>query len=119
MTQDIDIAAETSICVALRAAGSDVPAILEGLEMGFLPVPHLDPRKPSTSYKVRGKGLRVDLLTPLRGRGRRKTQVKSGLTHGRLGQQSALRGCERTWPELNGTRRLARLGRSWQIQGNF
>jgi len=36
--------------------------------MGFLPVPQLDPRKPSTSFKIRGKGLRLDLLTPLRGR---------------------------------------------------
>jgi hypothetical protein len=35
---------------------------------GFSPVPQLDPRKPSTSFVVRGKGLRVDLLTPLRGR---------------------------------------------------
>ena len=68
MTQDIDIAAEASVSVALPDAGADVPGVLEGLEMGFLPVPHLDARKPSTSFKVRGRGLRVDLLTPLRGR---------------------------------------------------
>jgi len=32
--------------------------------MGFLPVPPLDPKHPSTSFKVRGNPLRVDVLTP-------------------------------------------------------
>lgn len=68
ITQDIDIAAEAGISVAFTDSGTDLPGVLEGLEMGFLPVPHLDARKPSTSFKIRGKGLRVDLLTPLRGR---------------------------------------------------
>lgn len=68
MTQDIDIAAEAGIGVALLASTADVPGVLGSLEMGFLPVPALDPRKPSTSFKVRGRGLRVDLLTPLHGR---------------------------------------------------
>jgi hypothetical protein len=36
--------------------------------MGFIPVPTLDPRQPSTSFKVRGQELRVDLLTPLVGK---------------------------------------------------
>jgi hypothetical protein len=34
--------------------------------MGFLPVPPLDPKQPSTSFKVRGQALRVDLLCPKR-----------------------------------------------------
>jgi hypothetical protein len=38
------------------------------LAMGFLPVPPLNPKDPSTSFKVRGKSLRVDLLTPQRRR---------------------------------------------------
>lgn len=67
-TQDIDIAAEATISIALTDQGVNVPGVIEGLEMGFLPVPQLDPRKPSTSFVVRGKGLRVDLLTPLKGR---------------------------------------------------
>jgi len=71
-TQDIDIAAEVSMSVAVPEAGGDVPATLEGLEMGFLPVPQLDPRSPSTSFKVRGQGLRLDLVTP--GRNPRRTQ---------------------------------------------
>jgi hypothetical protein len=67
-TQDIDIAAEPSLSIAFPGPGSDIPGLLESLQMGFLPVPPLDPRKPSTSFVVRGKGLRLDLLTPLRGR---------------------------------------------------
>ena len=31
--------------------------------MGFLPIPALDPKHPSTSFKVRRKALRVDFLT--------------------------------------------------------
>jgi hypothetical protein len=67
-TQDIDIAAEPSLSIAFPGPGSDIPGVLEALQMGFLPVPQLDPGKPSTSFVVRGKGLRLDLLTPLRGR---------------------------------------------------
>lgn len=32
--------------------------------MGFLPVPPLNPKNPSRSFKVRGRPLRVDILTP-------------------------------------------------------
>ena len=65
-TQDIDIAAEPSLSIAFPGPGSDIPGVLEALQMGFLPVPQLDSRRPSTSFVVRGKGLRLDLLTPLR-----------------------------------------------------
>ena len=41
-----------------------MPGTLESLEMGFVPVPQLDPAQPSTSFRVRGKQLRVDLITP-------------------------------------------------------
>ncbi|TLM66217.1 MAG: hypothetical protein FDZ70_10595 [Actinobacteria bacterium] len=76
-THDIDLASGGSVDVAVEdaategrpATGSaDVQGVLESLEMGFLPVPSLDRGSPSTSYKVRGKALRVDLLTPVRGR---------------------------------------------------
>ncbi|MBN2848598.1 MAG: nucleotidyltransferase domain-containing protein [Coriobacteriia bacterium] len=64
-TQDIDIAAEPHLDVAVPGPDADVPSVLESLEMGFLPVPGLDPANPTTSFKVRGRGLRVDLLTPV------------------------------------------------------
>lgn len=75
-TQDIDIAAEATVSIAIPDIRADIPGVLEGLKMGFLPIPQLDPRKPSTSFKVRGKGLRVDLITPLRGK---RTQGPIGI----------------------------------------
>ena len=58
-TQDVDVAAERRMSVALPGEGADIPETLESLEMGFLPVPGLDPASPTTSFKVRGRGLRV------------------------------------------------------------
>jgi len=62
-TQDLDLAAFRKLEVAVPQAPTDVWKALEALQMGFLPTPGLDPRTPSTSYSVRGKELRVDLLT--------------------------------------------------------
>ena len=61
-TQDVDIAGH--ILVAVPALEADVPKALESLQMGFVPVPQLDSKQPSTSFRVRGKQLRVDLITP-------------------------------------------------------
>lgn len=65
-TEDLDLAA-ISLLAAAEGAKADAPAALERLEMGFLPVPALDPRQPSSSFKVRGAALRVDFLTPGKG----------------------------------------------------
>ena len=69
-TQDIDLAQERSVGIALapEPPDLDVLATLRQAEPGFFPVPELDPGSPSTSFKVRGRDLRVDLLTPARGR---------------------------------------------------
>lgn len=66
-TQDVDVAAAPHMSVAVREAASDLPGALENLEMGFVPVPSLNRGAPSTSFKIRGNALRVDLLTPWRG----------------------------------------------------
>ncbi len=66
-TQDIDLAAATVLRVAIPQAEADLPKALDALNMGFLPVPGLNPRAPETSFKVRGQQLRVDLLTPALG----------------------------------------------------
>ncbi|MDO8986716.1 MAG: GSU2403 family nucleotidyltransferase fold protein [Actinomycetota bacterium] len=68
-TQDVDVAAARTMNIALPDVATDIPGTLASLEMGFLPVPGLDPRSPSTSFKVRGQGLRVDLLSPARRQG--------------------------------------------------
>ena len=65
-TQDVDVASRMEL--ATPALEADVPQVLESLQMGFVPVPQFDPRHASTSFKVRGKQLRVDLITPGRER---------------------------------------------------
>ncbi len=69
-TQDLDIAQDPRIAIAL-AEGSppaDAEAGLRRSDLGFMAVPALDPRSPSTSFRIRGRDLRVDFLTPMRGR---------------------------------------------------
>jgi len=66
-TQDVDIAGESRMGIAIPHAKADVSRVLDQLEMGFLPVPSFKPGQPSTSFKVRGKALRVDFLTPATG----------------------------------------------------
>lgn len=63
-TEDVDIASSRNLELAVPDLRADVPAALDSLAMGFLPVPGLSPKTASTSFKVRGRGLRVDLLTP-------------------------------------------------------
>jgi hypothetical protein len=54
------------MAIAVPDLQADVPAALESLQMGFFPVPRLSHKEPSTSYAIRGKTLRIDLLTPAR-----------------------------------------------------
>lgn len=63
-TEDVDIGVTRVLEVAVSPVDADVPQVLDGLKMGFLPVPVFSPRDASTSFKVRGRGLRVDLVTP-------------------------------------------------------
>jgi len=63
-THDIDIAASKHIDIVVPDIKTDVPDTLEKLELGFLPVPALNHKNPSTSFKVRGSTLMVDILTP-------------------------------------------------------
>jgi hypothetical protein len=66
-TQDVDVAVDRVLELAVPQSEADLPQALETLNMGFLPVPGLNPNRPATSFKVRGRSLRVDLLTPARG----------------------------------------------------
>ncbi len=68
-TQDVDVAQDRAIGIALSQEASpvNVEQSLVQSGMGFLPVPALDPRLPSTSFKIRGRDLRVDFLTPMIG----------------------------------------------------
>lgn len=76
-TQDVDVAGtrDRDIDVAVPDSNADVPSALENLHMGFLPVPSLSPKHASTSFKVRGRSLRVDLLCPQHGKADRPVFV--------------------------------------------
>ena len=63
-TQDVDIAGSRHISLAVPDVKADIPAAVESLKMGFFPVPRLSHKESSTSYAIRGKALRIDLLTP-------------------------------------------------------
>lgn len=66
-TQDMDLASHRQVEVALSQDAPDVKSILLESVMGFFEVPALNPKAPSTSFKLRGQEFHVDLLTPLRG----------------------------------------------------
>jgi hypothetical protein len=68
-TQDIDLVHDPSVMVGIDRdfVPTDIAAALSEADPGFFAVPALDRTKPSTSFKVRGRDVRVDLLTPARG----------------------------------------------------
>ena len=65
-THDVDVARGTipDLDIAVTERDANVPGILESLEMGFAPIHALQRKRPSTSFTVRGRGMRVDLLAP-------------------------------------------------------
>lgn len=66
-TQDIDLASENHINVAISEEAPNVKSVLLESGMGFFEVPALNHKLPSTSFKIRGQAFQVDLLTPLHG----------------------------------------------------
>lgn len=64
-TQDVDVAQDTSIPLGV-VEPPDVEMLerLRAENPAFFAVPGIDSREPSTSFKVRGRDLRVDFLTP-------------------------------------------------------
>jgi hypothetical protein len=62
-TEDIDIGSAGSISVAIPQDRSFLD-ILQDSGLPFFDVPELDPRRPSTAFKARGRPLKVDLLVP-------------------------------------------------------
>ena len=66
-TQDMDPASLHQVEIAMRQDAPDVKTVLLESGMGFFEVPALNPKLPSTSFKLRGQEFKVDLLTPLEG----------------------------------------------------
>ena len=65
-----DIAQDPAIGVALARETSAVNLedFIESSGLDLHPVPPLDRKRPSTSFKVRGRDLRIDFLTPMIGK---------------------------------------------------
>jgi hypothetical protein len=66
-TQDVDIAADHVVIGVPDRKINLRQAIIES-ELGFIEIPALDRRSPSTKFRIRGKQLSVDILTPMIGR---------------------------------------------------
>src|SRR5262249_46763833 len=67
MTEDIDLARAERIEIAALPSGGFL-TLLRSSGLAFHEVPQLRLREPSTSFKVRGKKLKVDLLVPTTGK---------------------------------------------------
>lgn len=64
LTGDIDLQIEPAPQSSLPdAAAINVGSVLERVKLGFFPVPGLDPRSPTTTFKVRDGDLLVQFLT--------------------------------------------------------
>lgn len=66
MTEDVDLGRSERIEIAALPAGG-LLALLKQTGMPFHEVPQLRRKHPPTSFKVRGRKLKVDLLVPARG----------------------------------------------------
>lgn len=69
-TQDVDIAADNRYSLALPRPkhSRNLGQLILDSGMGYLEVPALNRKQPSTSFKIRNKDFRIDVLAPLRGR---------------------------------------------------
>lgn len=67
-TQDVDIAAAYRVLIGMPDRKVNLRQALMESELGFIEVPALDRKAPSTRFRIKGKQLSVDVLTPLLGR---------------------------------------------------
>lgn len=67
-TQDVDIAGDYRLSIGIEDRKVSLRQALVDSDMGFFEVPALSPKAPSTKFKIRGKQLSVDILTPMIGK---------------------------------------------------
>lgn len=67
-THDVDIAAEYRLLIGMPDRKVNLRQALVESELGFVEVPALDRKSPSTRFRIKGKQLSVDVLTPMLGR---------------------------------------------------
>lgn len=80
-TRDIDLAGDNHYPIIIPRGKKpiDLSNLLLNGGMGFLEVPALNRKSPSTKFKIRGQELAVELLTPMRGRDTAKPVEIRGL----------------------------------------
>jgi hypothetical protein len=67
-TQDIDLGGDDRLLIGLKDQNITLKEALIQSGMGFIEVPALDHKDPSTKFRIRGKPLSVEFLTPMKGR---------------------------------------------------
>ena len=67
-TQDVDIAPDYRIPIAIADKKANLRQALMDAGMGFFEVPALDRKSPSTRFKIKGRQFSVDILTPMLGK---------------------------------------------------
>lgn len=67
-THDVDIARDNHVALGFRNEPADLKQALLDANMGFVEVPALDRKAPSTRFRILGKQLSVDVLTPMIGK---------------------------------------------------
>lgn len=68
MTQDVDNASDYRFRIGIQDKQVNLKQVLMDSDMGFFEVPALDRKSPSTKFSIKGKELKVDLLTPMIGK---------------------------------------------------
>ncbi len=66
-TQDMDIAGASHIPVAVTRSDKPIVDVLKESGMSFFAVPALNPKAPSTMYRLYNQEFRIDLITPMLG----------------------------------------------------
>jgi hypothetical protein len=67
-TQDVDIAVEQHLVIGVPNIEIDLRQAIVDSELGCIEIPALDRGSPSTKFRIRGRQLSVDILTPMLGR---------------------------------------------------
>src|SRR3990172_1931429 len=67
-TQDVDIAAAYRLLIGMPDRQINLRQALMESGLGFIEVPALDRKSPSTRFRIKGTHLSVDILTPMLGR---------------------------------------------------
>jgi hypothetical protein len=67
-TQDIDVDTERHVVIGIANRKINLRQAIIDSELGFIEIPALNRKAPSTKFRIRGQQLSVDILTPMLGR---------------------------------------------------